>query len=85
MRTQSRAQPGPPLSADFVTVRPIDQTQIIVLIEDAAGLKCEQHLVVAAPLYLSVPSTTGVSRAMPEDELLDQVLAEPPGQWTGAQ
>jgi hypothetical protein len=26
----TRAQPGPLLSADFVTVRPLDQTQIIV-------------------------------------------------------
>src|SRR4029077_9832175 len=30
IHTQSRAQPGPLLSADFVTVRPLDQTQIIV-------------------------------------------------------
>src|SRR5580698_2212477 len=34
---------------------------------------------------LSIPSPMGVSRAMPEDDLLNQFLAEPPGQWTGAQ
>jgi hypothetical protein len=34
---------------------------------------------------LSIPSLMGASGAMPEDDLLDQFLAEPPRQWTGAQ
>src|SRR5436853_4421017 len=30
-------------------------------------------------------STPGISRAVPADDLLDQFLAEPPGQWARAQ
>ena len=30
-------------------------------------------------------SLTGVSRAMPADDLFDQFLAEPSGQWSRAQ
>jgi hypothetical protein len=41
-------------------------------------------LVFARESRFSIPSLMGVSRAMPEDDLLDQFLAEPSGQWTGA-
>ena len=34
---------------------------------------------------LSFPSTPSISRAMPADDLLDQFLAEPSGQWARAQ
>jgi hypothetical protein len=34
---------------------------------------------------ISFPSTPGISRAMPADDLLDQFLAEPSGQWARAQ
>jgi hypothetical protein len=35
--------------------------------------------------HISFTSTPGISRAMSADDLLDQFLAEPPGQWSGAQ